>query len=580
MFAPAQVPVMVLSRNTHREQGRKVQLNNIRAACAISEVVKTCLGPMAMVKMLIDPMSGIVLTNDGNAILRDITVAHPAAKMMIEISRTQDEEVGDGTTSVVVIASELLNALSPFLEQNNHPVVLIKALKQALEDVVGFMMAKDGGVCNPIDVNDTDQMIRIIKSCLQTKMVSNYGDLICQIALRAVRSVEIPPTDGGRHEIDIKRYARIERIPGGSLSDSYVVNGIALNKDLLHPKMPRRIENPKVVLLDCPLEYKKGESQTMMELTKETDFTRALELEEEEIRGMCADLMKVGANIVVTEKGVSDLAIHLLMKAKISVIRRVRKTDNDRLARITGATVCSDPSEIRDGDVGLKCGVFEMRELNNGEMYAFFEQCQNPKACTILLRGPSKDFIDEVARNLEDAMCVARNIFLDPFVAPGGGACEMELSKRMQAKATDSTSDVFSGVGKFVYLACSNALEIIPKLLIENSGNTRVIQTLMALRVAHSPAKEDNGPSGNYAQLRGINIGIDGFKGTIVDSMAANVVEPRIVKLQAYKSAFETAMMIVRIDDIVSGSRKGTELDAKRGEEQRENITKTEKDNN
>ncbi|KAM7286087.1 T-complex protein 1 subunit gamma [Ixodes scapularis] len=246
MMGRGQVPILVLSQNTKRESGRKVQIENVRAAKAVAD-------------MLMNPIGGIIMTNDGNAILREITVQHPAAKSMIEISRTQDEEVGDGTTSVIILAGELLSAALPFLEQNMHPTVIIAAYRQALEDIVTLLKDK---ISTPVDVNNEEQMTNIIKSCIGTKMISKWGDLACKIALDAVKTVCVE--ENGRKEIDIKRYAKVERIPGGSIEESCVLRGVMLNKDVTHPKMKRRIEKPRIVLLDCNLEYKKGESQMMM----------------------------------------------------------------------------------------------------------------------------------------------------------------------------------------------------------------------------------------------------------------------------------------------------------------------------
>jgi T-complex protein 1 subunit gamma len=278
-------------------------------------------------KMLMDPMGGIVMTNDGNAILREITVEHPAAKSMIEIARTQDEEVGDGTTSVIVLAGEMLSVAGPFLEQQMHPTVIIGAYRQALEDLLQVL--KDV-VSVPVDINDRNEMTRIIKSCIGTKLVTKWSDLACQIALEATSTVAVE--QNGKLEIDIKRYAKVEKIPGGTMEDSKVLHGIMVNKDVVHPKMRRRIENPRIVLLDCSLEYKKGESQTNIEIVKEDDFSRILQLEEESVQEMCTDILRVKPDLVITEKGVSDLAQHYLMKAGVSVIRRVRKTDNNRIA--------------------------------------------------------------------------------------------------------------------------------------------------------------------------------------------------------------------------------------------------------
>lgn len=528
-------PVMVLGGNTKREQGKKVQIGNIMAAKTVSDVIRTCLGPKAMFKMLMDPMGGIVMTNDGNAILREITVQHPAAKSMIEISRTQDEEVGDGTTSVIVLAGETLAVAEQFLLQQMHPTVIISAYRQALEEACKLLKEK---VATPIDVNNKEEMIRIIKSCIGTKFISKWSDLACKIALEAVSAVSID--ENGRKEIDIKRYAKIEKIPGGSMEDSQVLKGVMINKDVVHSRMSRRIENPRILLLDCNLEYKKGESQTALEFTKETDFSRVLELEEEYIKSICNDIIKAKPDLIVTEKGISDLAQHFLVKAGITAIRRLRKSDNNRIARACGATVVSRTDEIREEDIGTGAGLFEVRKIGE-EYFTFIEQCKNPKACTILLRGASKDVLNEVERNFQDAMNVARNVLIDPFLVPGGGACEMEIAKLLEEKAKSVT-----GVHQWPFRALARSFEVIPRTLIQNCG-ANIIRTLTALRAKH-------------AQEKNASWGVNGDTGDIVDMHQLGIWEPLSVKQQTYKTAVETAILLLRIDDIVSGSKKASTL--------------------
>lgn len=360
-----------------------------------------------------DPMGGIVMTNDGNAILREITVQHPAGKSMIEIARTQDEEVGDGTTSVIVLAGEILATAEPFLEQNMHPTVIIRAYRQALEDMVTILNEQ---ISIDLDCNDKDKLVEVINSCIGTKFIRRWSDLACQIALDAVYTVMME--ENGRREIDIKRYAKVEKIPGGTVEDSIVLKGVMINKDVTHPKMRRYIKEPRIVLLDCPLEYKKGESQTNIEIMKDTDFTKILELEEQHVKKICEDVISVKPDVVITEKGVSDLAQHYLVKAGISAIRRLRKSDINRIARASGATVVNRTEELRDEDVGTKAGLFEIKKLGD-DYFCFITECKDPKACTIILRGASKDILNETERNLQDALHVARNLLIDPKLVPG-----------------------------------------------------------------------------------------------------------------------------------------------------------------
>merc|ERR1719184_385041 len=481
-------------------------------------------------------MGGIVMTNDGNAILREITVQHPAAKTMIEIARTQDEEVGDGTTSVIILAAEVLGVSHQFLEEKMHPTVVIQAYRQALEDAANILRDK---VATPIDMEDKAEVRKVIQSCVGTKFIAKWSDLACDIAMDAVKTVSMDHS--GKKEIDIKRYAKVEKVPGGELSDSRVLDGIMLNKDVVHPRMKRRLENPRILLLDCNLEYKKGESQTNIELTQETDFERILQLEEEYIKKICEEIIAFKPDLVITEKGVSDLAQHFLMKAGISVIRRLKKTDNNRIARAVGATIVNQTEDIKEEDIGTKCGLFNIEKIGD-EYFTFMVQCQDTKACTILLRGASKDILNEVERNLQDAMHVARNVLIDPVLVPGGGAAEMALSHALEEK-----SKSVAGVIQWPYKAVAKALEIIPKTLIQNCG-VNVIRTLTSLR-----AKQAEGNSTTW--------GINGETGEIADMQELGVWDCFSVKAQVYKTAVETSMLLLRIDDIVSGTKKASEAD-------------------
>jgi len=525
------MPIIVLNQNTKRESGRKVQLGNIDAGKTVADIIRTCLGPRSMLKMLMDPMGGIVMTNDGNAILRELCVQHPAAKSMIEVARTQDEETGDGTKSVIILAGEVLSVAEQFLRQEMHPTIIIAAYRQSLEDMLEELK---NTVAVPVDVTNKEEMIKIVKSCLGTKFISKWMDLACQIALDATSTVAIE--ENGKREIDIKRYAKVEKIPGGLLEDSKVLKGVMFNKDVTHPKMRRRIENPRIMLLDCNLEYKKGESVTNIEISQEQDFSKILKLEEEYIEKICKEIIALKPDLVITEKGVSDLAQHYLVKANISVIRRVRKSDNNRIARACGATIANRTDELKEDDIGLGCGLFEIEKIGD-EYFTFLTECTNPKACTILLRGASKDVLNEVERNLQDAMNVARNVMVDPFLVPGGGAAELALAQVLNEKAKSIT-----GVHQWPYRAVSRALEVIPRTLIQNCGAS-TIRTLTALRAKHS-------------QPNNTTWGIDGNTGTLVDMKTFGVWEPISVKQQVYKTAVETAILLLRIDDIVSGVKK------------------------
>uniref|UniRef100_A0A0L8H726 T-complex protein 1 subunit gamma n=1 Tax=Octopus bimaculoides TaxID=37653 RepID=A0A0L8H726_OCTBM len=464
-------PIIVLNQNTKRESGHKVQFGNIKAGKSIADIIQTCLGPRSMLKMLMDPMGGIVMTNDGNAILREITVQHPAAKSIIEVARTQDEEVGDGTTSVIVLTGEVLNVASPFLGEQMHPTVIISAFRRALDDILEIMKAKIGV---PVDVNNDAELLKIIKSCIGTKFMKQWSELACKMALTATKIVLVE--EKGKKEIDIKNFAKVEKIPGGCIEDSCVLQGILLNKDVTHPKMKRKIENPRILLLDCSLEYKKGESQTNIEITAEDDFAAS------------------------------------------------------------GATIVSRTEEIKEEDVGTACGLFEIKKIGD-EYFTYLIDCKNPKACTMVLRGASKDILNEVDRNLQDALNVTRNVIQEPVLVPGGGATEMALAHALNEKAKSIVT-----VHQWPYRAIAKALEIIPSTLIQNCGAS-TIRTLTALRAKH-------------AQPNSTSWGIDGETGEVVDMKQYGIWEPCAVRAQTFKTAIETAILLLRIDDIVSGVKK------------------------
>jgi T-complex protein 1 subunit gamma len=540
MMQPGQraTPVLVLNSNTKRESGRKAQIANITAAKAVADMISSTLGPRSMLKMLLDPMGGIVMTNDGNAILREIDVTHPAAKSMIELSRAQDEEVGDGTTSVIILAGEMMSVAKPFFEREVHPSIVVGAYYKAMEE--GLKIINE--IAETIDVKNDEEIKKALRSCVGTKFSSRWGNLVVDLALKAVRTVMMGNQQallGGKLSIDIKRYAKVEKIPGGLLEECVVLDGVMVNKDIVHPKMRRTIKNPRILLLDCNLEYKKGESQTNMEMSKDSDMTDALQQEINEIATMCSFIMKHNPDVIVTEKGVSDLAQHFLLKQNISVLRRVRKTDNNRIARISGATIVNRPEEIQEKDIGTDCGLFDIKKIGD-DYFTFFIESKTPKACTILLRGASKDVLNEMERNLADCLAVARNIFINPKLVPGGGAIELEVAQRLQDKAK-----TVEGLQQLPMRAVAFALEIIPRTLAQNCG-ADVVRIITELRAKHA------GPDGKF-------FGIDGNTGKVADMRVSNVWEPVAVKLQTFKTAIESSCMLLRIDDVVSGIKKRRE---------------------
>lgn len=532
MLSSSSAPIFVLNTNTQRETGRKAQLANIAAGKAVADILSSTLGPRSMLKMLIDPTGGIVMTNDGHAILREIDVKHPAAKSIIELARMQDEEVGDGTTSVVCLTGEMLQAARPFIEREVHPSTIVAGYFRALSETAEILNA----ISAPINLNDDADVRKALQSCVGTKFYERWGDTVVSLALTACRTVLRGLSNPLKLSSEIKRYAKVEKIPGGAFEECRVVQGVMLNKDVTHPGMRRRIAAPRVVLLDCPLEYKKAESQTNMEMTKETDLAAALQEEINEIAAMCLAITRWKPDVVVTEKGVSDLAQHYFVQAGVSVLRRVRKTDNNRIARVTGAKIVNRPDELQEEDVGTRCKLFEVRLLSD-EYFAFFEECEEPSACSIVLRGGSKDSLNELERNLHDALGVARNLFVCPRVVPGGGATEMELSHRLQNTAINAPPAMQKPIK-----AVALALEAIPRILTANCG-ANVVRVLTELRAKH-------------AEEGGLWFGVDGKTGQIADMRELNVWEPYLVKSQVIKTAIESCCMLLRIDDVVSGIKK------------------------
>ncbi|CAO2629870.1 T-complex protein 1 subunit gamma [Lemmus lemmus] len=409
---------------------------------------------------------------------------------MIEISRTQDEEVGDGTTSVIILAGEMLSVAEHFLEQPMHPTVVISAYHMALENMINTLKK----ISTPVDVNNRDMMLNIINSSITTKVISFE--------------------ENGRKEIDIKKYVRVEKIPGGIIEDSCVLRGVIINKDVTHPRMCHYIKNPRIVLLDSSLEYKKGEKEYIQQL--------------------CEDIIQLKPDMVITEKSISDLAQHYLMRANVTAIRRVQKTDNNRIARACGARILSRPEELRE-DVGTGVGLLEIKKIGD-EYFTFITECKDPKACTILLRGASKEILSEVERNLQDAMRVPKR---SPGLSVGawwwsiGDGCGPCLDRKTKA---------MTGVEQRPYRAVAQALEVIPRTLIQNCGASTIC-LLTSLRAKHTQENCETW-------------GVNGETGTLVDMKELGIWEPLAVKLQTYKTAVETAVLLLQIDDIVSGHKK------------------------
>lgn len=524
--------VFVVNKDTRREAGDEARAGNIAAAKAVADIVRSTLGPRSMLKMVLDPMGGIVLTSDGNTILREIDVAHPAAKTMLELSRAQDEEVGDGTTTAIVLAGELVDAARPLLEAHVHPIAITTGFFHALEDA----LAIGPSLTFRVDTKNSEDMERCIRSSLGTKATGTWCDKLCELARKAVSIVARGSEPGA--PIDLKRFAKVEKVPGASIEDCTVLDGVMINKDVTGPTMARRIENPRIVLVDCPIEYRKAESQFNVELTQAGDFEKMLKLEEDYVARLVSDILAVHPNVLITEKGVSDLAEHLLAEAGVSVIRRTRKTDLQRIAKASGARIVHRTRDLNEEDVGTWAKLFEVKTIGD-EPFTFITGADRAQACTILLRGAAKDVLHEVERSLQDAMNVARSIVSDPLLVVGGGAFEMALSARLLSKAA-----TLGGEERLAYEAVAHTLEVIPRTLIGNCGASviRLITELRSIHAAHSGSEP-------------CPMGVDGTAGKICDMRAAGIWDPYATKIQAIKGAVENACMLLRIDGLLNARR-------------------------
>lgn len=546
-------------------------MNNIKASKTVADVIRTTMGPRSMLKMILDSMGSVVMTNDGNAILRELDVAHPAAKAMLEVSRAQDEQVGDGTTSVVVLAGEVIAMAEPLLKCGIHPILITQGYQKALDFLLdeaekfSFGINVDGIETLGLKSEAASSIMTVLRNSLSTKFVSRWMDLMCNLALEAVsivargRGAEVRKglvsANGGANlkenedgddgslgapvDIDIKRFCRIEKIPGATVEDCCVIDGVVLNKDIIHPDMRKYIKNPRTILLDCPLEYKKAQSMMNVELFQgKSDLGDILKVEEDYIRTHVEKILSFKPDLVITEKGVADQATHMFVQNGVTVLRRVRKTDNIRLAAVSGATIVNRIEELRENDVGTYAGLYELQKIGD-EFFSFIHQTGGKaSACTIVLRGASKSTLLEIERNIQDAMHVCRNIILDPRLVIGGGCFEAHLSTTLSQYA-----DTLVGKPQLVIKAVAKSLEVIPRTLLQNCGGN-IIRIITELKAAHS--------SDPNCQL-----GVDGVTGLLVNCKERGIWDPLSTKLQILKAAIENACMILRVDDIFSCDGKG-----------------------
>ncbi|MBI5388745.1 TCP-1/cpn60 chaperonin family protein [Candidatus Woesearchaeota archaeon] len=521
-------PIFILPEGTQRTTGRSAQRNNIMAAKLVAETVRTTLGPKGMDKMIVDSLGDVIITNDGVTILEEMQIEHPAAKMIVEVAKTQEDEVGDGTTTAVVIAGELLKKAEGLLDQEVHPSVLSRGYRLA-EEKAQEILKKLG---EPITEKDVDTLQKIAMTAMTGKGAENAKELLSGLTVKTIMMV-MEKHDGKItiNTDDIK----LEKKVGGSVYDTELVEGIVLDKERVHGSMPKTVKDAKIALLDCALEIKNTEIDAKIQITDPSQLQAFLDQEERMLRNMVEKIAKSGATVIFCQKGIDDLAQHFLAKQGIYAVRRIKKSDMDALVRATGARIVSNLDDLNKEDLGY-AGVVEEIRTGDEEM-TYVRNCKNPKAVTILIRGGTEHVVDEVKRAMDDAIGdVAASLKYGRAVG-GAGAIEMELSKELRKFASS-----LSGREQLAVHAFADAVEVIPRTLAENAG-LDPIDVLTELKAAHDRGQK-------WA-------GIDTFSGKVIDAWKDGVIEPLKVKTQAISSAAEVAVMILRIDDVIAGSKSG-----------------------
>ncbi len=520
-------PVLILKEGTARNRGKDAQRNNIMAARIIAEAIKTTLGPRGMDKMLIDSLGDITITNDGAAILDEIEVEHPAAKMMKEVAKTQDDMVGDGTTTAVVLAGELLRRAEELLDQNIHPTVVVSGYRKAAEKAVGIL----DKVGTAIDPDDRETLKKVAMTSMSGKTVSGAREHLAEIAIDAAK--QIAEKRGEKTIADIDNVQIIKK-SGKSLLDTELVRGIILDKEVIHSGMPKRVENAKIALLNAPLEIEKTEISAEIRIRDPMQMKAFLDKETQMIKEMVEKVKKSGANVLICQKGVDDMAQHFLAKEGIMAARRAKESDMEKLARATGGRMVTNIDDLKTEDLG-EAELVEERKIGEDKMI-FVEKCKNPRSVAVLIRAGLERMVDEAERSMTDALSVVSDAIERNKIVAGGGAIEAEISKELREYATK-----VGGREQLAIEAFAEAVEIVPRTLAENAG-LEPLDVIVALRSAHEKPK-------------GCFMGVDVFTGDIVDMYEKGVVEPLWVKEQAIKSAAEAASMILRIDDVIAATK-------------------------
>jgi thermosome len=528
MMAGGQQPIIILREGTKREKGKGAQLNNIMAARAISDAVKSTLGPKGMDKMLVDSMGDVVITNDGATILKEIDVEHPAAKMIVEVAKSQDEECGDGTTSAVILTGELLKYAGELIEQNIHPTVICAGYKLAATKAISEL----NKMAIPIKKGDKKTLKNIAMTSMASKGASASKELLADVVVDAITS--IAEHIGDKTVVDMDNI-QIQKKHGGSIQDTRIIKGIILDKERVHEGMPRHLKNAKIALVNAALEIKKTEVDARIQIQDPTQLQAFLDEEESMLRKMVEKVKKSGANVLICQKGIDDLVQHFLSKEGIYAVRQVKKSDMDKLAKATGAMVVANLYELSPKDLGF-AGNVEEQKIGDDKM-TFVTDCKNPKAVSVLIRGSTEHVVDELDRGMHDALFVVKVALEDGKLIPGGGAAATTIAMRLR----DYASSV-GGREQMAIEAYANAVEIIPKTLAENAG-LDPIDMMIEMRRVHKKGDK--------------NAGVDVFTGKVVDMIKNNVIEPLRVSVQEIQASNEAATMILRIDDVIASKSGG-----------------------
>jgi thermosome len=522
----AGVPVLILKEGSSRSRGREAQHANIMAARIVAEAVKSSLGPKGMDKMLVDSFGDVTITSDGRTVLDEMDIQHPAAKMMVEVAKTQDDEVGDGTTTAVIIAGELLRRAEDLITKNVHPTVIIDGYRKAAEKALETLEK----IAMKVKPNEKKALMKVATTSMASKLVADHKDYLADLAATAILHVAEKVGDQYRADVDD---IMVEKKPGESLTDTKLIQGIVVDKEVVHPGMPKRVENAKIALLDTPLEIEKTEFDAKINIESPEQMEAFLQQEENMLKEMVEKIAATGANVVICQKGIDDMAQHFLARKKILAVRRVKKSDMEKLTKATGGKIITNLDDISKKDLGY-AKLVEERKIGDDKM-TFIEGCKNPRSVAILIRGGTERIVDEAERSIHDALCVARDVVEEPKILAGGGAPELEVANVLREYA-----QTLPGKEQLAVMSYAEALESIPETLAENAG-LDPIDILSELRAKHEKGQ-------TWA-------GVDVMEGKVNDMNKAKVFEPLAVKKQIIKSATEAATMILKIDDVIAAGK-------------------------